>query len=249
MHSLHNHTTLSDGRSEPDEVVQAAVDGGLETIGIADHFLTKKTRSIDPAELPRYLATIQELKTRFAGKIAVLGGLEVDASSARTTLDSLTPDLVRGLDYVLFEHVQDDLWDGIPFWEFLSSVKRLGLPCGLAHNDLGRNFVDVRKDYLVEVLVANRVFVELNTGKRYSKMGKQYYELSETLIREFARSRVMFSLGSEGHRDDAADVGKAMEFARRNQMTANLVTSHLWRSAGASPSAARERSSAGATGA
>jgi histidinol phosphatase-like PHP family hydrolase len=249
MHSLHNHTTLSDGRAEPDEVVQAAIDGGLEAVGIADHFLTKKTRSVAPAELPRYVAAIEALKSRFEGKIRVLAGLEVDASAVRTELDSLAPEMVSGLDYVLFEHVQDDLWDGIPFWEFLAIVKRLKIPCGLAHNDLGRNFVDVRKDYLIEVLVANRVFIELNTGKRYSKMGKQYYELSETLIREFARSRVLFSLGSEGHRDDAADVGKAVEFARRNEMTANLVTGHLWRPSSATSVAPSGRGSAGATGA
>ena len=42
MINLHNHTTYSDGRFEPEEIVRAALDAGLTHIGISDHFRTAK---------------------------------------------------------------------------------------------------------------------------------------------------------------------------------------------------------------
>jgi DNA polymerase (family 10) len=221
-HSLHNHTKGSDGRLDARAMVEKAIEGDLEFVGIADHYGTNRVNSI--RDLKDYMSEIKGLKKDFEDKISIFAGVEVDGSQERTDFDSLDYNAMNRLDYVLFEYVQDELWKGMPVWEFINVRKRLRVPCGLAHNDLGRNFGEIRTDYLADVFVSNDIFIELNCGRRYSKMGKFYYELSEALVMQFAMKGVRFSIGCDGHRDDVGEVSKAMDFVRVNEMEKSLVT-------------------------
>ena len=77
MFDLHMHTTWSDGKNTPEEMVQEAIRRGLETVGISDH------SSGDPdgmtlEQSPAYRVEIARLKEKYAGKIRVLCGLERD---------------------------------------------------------------------------------------------------------------------------------------------------------------------------
>lgn len=224
VHSLHNHTDRSDGRCDPETLVRKAVETELEFIGIADHYATRRVPSLDDASLSAYISEVRSLQERYRDRITVLVGVEIDASRERTEIDSLDFDILNTLDYVLFEFVQDDLWKGMPFWEFLLLKDRLDVPCGLAHNDLGRNISSLRVDYLSEVLTSNRIFIELNSGRRYSKMGRFYYELSESLVIQFGEKGVRFSLGCDGHGDDVAGIEPAMSFLRDHGLEANCLT-------------------------
>ena len=77
MFDLHMHTTWSDGKNTPEEMVQEAIRRGLETVGISDH------SSGDPCGMTleqsvEYRAEIARLKEKYAGQIRVLCGLERD---------------------------------------------------------------------------------------------------------------------------------------------------------------------------
>ena len=77
MFDLHMHTVWSDGKDTPEEMVLEAIRKGLETVGISDH------SSGDPCgmkleENTAYKAEIARLKTKYAGQIRVLCGLERD---------------------------------------------------------------------------------------------------------------------------------------------------------------------------
>ena len=77
MFDLHMHTTFSDGKNTPEEMVQEAIRKGLETVGISDH------SSGDPvgmtlARSTEYKKEIARLKEKYAGQIRVLCGLERD---------------------------------------------------------------------------------------------------------------------------------------------------------------------------
>ena len=77
MFDLHMHTTWSDGKNTPEEMVQEAIRRGLDTVGISDH------SSGDPcgmalADSADYRAEIRRLKEKYAGRIRVLCGLERD---------------------------------------------------------------------------------------------------------------------------------------------------------------------------
>ncbi|MBQ8894406.1 MAG: histidinol-phosphatase [Clostridia bacterium] len=66
------------------EYVDAAIAGGLEILGFADHSpwnfppsYTTRVR-MAPAHLPEYVETISRLKKQYAGKIAIYCGLEAE---------------------------------------------------------------------------------------------------------------------------------------------------------------------------
>ena len=77
MFDLHMHTTWSDGKNTPEEMIEEAIRLGLETVGISDH------SSGDPCGMTLeqsadYRAEIAALKEKYAGQIRVLCGLERD---------------------------------------------------------------------------------------------------------------------------------------------------------------------------
>ena len=94
MRDLHVHTTFSDGRSDPETVVLAAIARGLTTLGFSDHSYTHfDTAYCVPQEkLPAYRAEIAALKKKYAAQIEILCGIEQDFYSEEPT---------DGYDYVI----------------------------------------------------------------------------------------------------------------------------------------------------
>ena len=77
MFDLHMHTTWSDGKNTPEEMIEEAIRLGLATVGISDH------SSGDPCGMTleqsvEYRAEMARLKEKYAGQIRVLCGLERD---------------------------------------------------------------------------------------------------------------------------------------------------------------------------
>ena len=86
---LHTHTVYSDGQNTPEEMVRAALEKGLKTIGIADHSYTFFDTSycMQKADIPRYLAELRYLRAAYYGRIHVLCGIEQDYYSEYPTDD------------------------------------------------------------------------------------------------------------------------------------------------------------------
>ena len=75
--TLHNHTTLCDGRSTPEEMVRAAVAAGLTDLGFSAH----SPAPFDEGSLrseAEYRRTILDLRERYAGTIRIVLGMEQD---------------------------------------------------------------------------------------------------------------------------------------------------------------------------
>ncbi|WP_347712098.1 histidinol-phosphatase [uncultured Fretibacterium sp.] len=75
--TLHNHTTLCDGRSSPEEMVLAAVAAGLTDLGFSAH----SPAPFDAGSLrseAEYRRTILGLRERYAGTIRIVLGMEQD---------------------------------------------------------------------------------------------------------------------------------------------------------------------------
>lgn len=94
MKDLHVHTTLSDGKNTPEEMVLAAIAKGMTAIGFSDHSYTAfdQRYCIPKEKLPAYRAEIAALKEKYAGQIQILCGIEQDFYSAEPT---------DGYDYVI----------------------------------------------------------------------------------------------------------------------------------------------------
>ena len=78
--NLHTHTSFSDGKNTPEEIVKAAIAYGMEAIGFSEHSYTpidtSYCMSIDGTA--QYRAEIERLKAVHKDQIRILCGLELD---------------------------------------------------------------------------------------------------------------------------------------------------------------------------
>jgi histidinol-phosphatase (PHP family) len=77
---LHAHTTFCDGKNTPEEMVLAAIERGLKEIGLCVHSYTDFDNSycIPKNRVEEFQKEMARLKVKYADKIKVLCGLEVD---------------------------------------------------------------------------------------------------------------------------------------------------------------------------
>ena len=78
--NLHTHSVYSDGKSQPHEIVEEAIRQGLTTIGFSEHspLPFDNTFSVKSADMPCYVAEIDQLKAEFKDKIDIYCALETD---------------------------------------------------------------------------------------------------------------------------------------------------------------------------
>jgi len=77
---LHMHTTYCDGKDSAEDMVLAAYEMGLETVGISGHSFTWFDTSYCMSEegTSEYIAEVNGLKSAYEGRIKVLLGTELD---------------------------------------------------------------------------------------------------------------------------------------------------------------------------
>ena len=228
--NYHTHTTLSDGSDSPEKVIQAAIDAGLDEIGISDHFTTTKgsIRTVD--DVHRYLREIQALREAFQGKIRVLAGLEIDTSYHNPRRFDLPFQELDDLDFVLFEYVGNTMLEAIctdpdtkavfSIEDLLEARSRLSCNVGIAHPDLADDFKGIEPDDLARTLKAHDIYVDdcfsrrQSRAVRYSIDGRNYSFIPFVAIEgaykgALAKHQVRFAPSTDHH--DEGDIGKASE--------------------------------------
>lgn len=80
---LHVHTRYSDGADDVESTILSAEKKGLKTVGISDHSYTYFDTSycMQKENIGRYIAEINALKQKYAGRINVFCGVEYDLFS------------------------------------------------------------------------------------------------------------------------------------------------------------------------
>jgi histidinol-phosphatase (PHP family) len=102
---LHTHTNFCDGKDDVEAMCRAAFEKGLSAVGFSahapvEHAVGKTDWHLSQARLAEYLDAVRSAKGRWAGKIAVYLGLEVDYIRGRMgPADRVYREL--GLDYVI----------------------------------------------------------------------------------------------------------------------------------------------------
>ena len=79
MYSYHIHSTFSDGNNTPEEIVRAAIDAGMVSLGFSDHGFTDYDLRYCMQDEDGYLAEIRRLKEKYNGQIQLYAGVEEDA--------------------------------------------------------------------------------------------------------------------------------------------------------------------------
>lgn len=78
--SLHNHTCYCDGENTPEEMVLAAIEAGVETIGFSGHSCTSFDLSycMTRENTAKYREEILRLREKYRDRIQILLGIERD---------------------------------------------------------------------------------------------------------------------------------------------------------------------------
>lgn len=80
LEDFHVHSTYCDGKNTLDEMVRAAIDLKMTRIGFSGHAYTafSDVYCMSPEDTERYAEDIVELKQKYADRIEILCGLEMD---------------------------------------------------------------------------------------------------------------------------------------------------------------------------
>ncbi|MBQ0101224.1 MAG: histidinol-phosphatase [Firmicutes bacterium] len=90
---FHIHTTYCDGKNTPREIVEKALELGMETLGFSEHAPTRAQSSSLTIEKARlYREEINALKEEYRGRLNILCGIEQNYFSEDST---------EGYDYVI----------------------------------------------------------------------------------------------------------------------------------------------------
>lgn len=83
LQNLHTHTTYADGKDSPEEMIKYALQKGFDSIGFSEHsyMFYSKNYFMSPEKTEIYKKEIAELKQKYADKIKIYLGLEVDMYS------------------------------------------------------------------------------------------------------------------------------------------------------------------------
>ena len=92
LSDLHMHTTYCDGKGSAEEMVLSAIAKGFHTVGISGHSHTPHDTRYCMTRQEAYLEECRELKKKYADRISVQVGLELEAMS---------PEIPSELDYLI----------------------------------------------------------------------------------------------------------------------------------------------------
>lgn len=99
----HMHTTFCDGKNSPEEMVQSAIDMGMEEMGFSVHGITFHDNSycMKREKKPLYIEEINTLKEKYRNKIKIYLGVEGDYYSSEDV--SMYDYVIGSVHYVKIE--------------------------------------------------------------------------------------------------------------------------------------------------
>lgn len=219
IQDLHSHTYYSFcGEDKPEVVIEAAIAGGIEVLGITDHnhgignartnvFFHELDGLDDNYErtLVRYFDHINLLKEKYAGQIEILRGIEVcTLKHGRNALPTSAD--ISFFDYCIVEQL-DRPEESIAEGDIFAFAKRCDCPTGIAHTDMFAFIHSLGEDpleYFSRMADAG-IFWEMNVNLDTIHGGHEHEYMLEFFENEeqqdiVRRSGVRLSVGFDGHR-------------------------------------------------
>lgn len=100
----HSHTTYSDGKNTPREMIEAAIALGMPAIGISDHSDTPCDPSycMKKEQYPAYIAELTALRDEYADRITLMRGIELDYDSD-TAITNEVDYFLGSVHYLIFD--------------------------------------------------------------------------------------------------------------------------------------------------
>lgn len=180
--TFHNHTTASDGRSTLREMADAAIELGLEYLGIADHSKSSfQAHGLDEARLLAQVAEIRELNKELGPDFRIFSGSEVDILKDGS-LD-FSDEIMAQLDYVVasvhsvFNLSEAEMTKRIIRAMENKHVTMLGHVTGRLL--LSRDAYAVDHAAIIEAAAATGTIIEINANPRRLDMDWRWWPLAK----------------------------------------------------------------------
>ncbi len=221
IQDLHSHTYYSFcGGDRPENVVEGAIAGGIELLGICDHNHGIGNARYDVFSyegdlghdyyrtLVRYFDHINLIKEKYADRINILRGIEVCTHThlKRTALPSDAD--ISFFDYCLIEALDTERDFTVTRGDLFSYAERCGCGAvGVAHTDMFKFIESIGEkpyDYFKR-MAEQGIFWEMNISydsihqyREHAYMLKFFEDKEQqAIVRE---SGVRLSVGFDGHR-------------------------------------------------
>lgn len=238
--SYHVHSKLSDGQTTIPELAQAAVEAGIDELGVSDHYvLLPGGETVDwgmPLDaLSGYVEEIRRTAEEFHDRIIIRCGLEADFMP--TTVDELGQTLkAYPFDYVIGSvHFVDgfpidecaEKWDALSrgerddviraYWNRVADMADSELFDFAGHLDLYKKFghkpsVDITEDIAaaLDAIARSGMAVEINTAGWYLPAGEAYP--SAEILVECRKRGIPVLITADAH--NPANLTRGFERAR-----------------------------------
>ena len=223
----HCHTTFSDGKNVPAEMVLKAQNIGFKEIGISDHLVLHPTIdnvswAMPLSKLDLYYNAILQLKESSSIKVKI--GLEVDFFPDTLTIGKIENILTKyKFDYLIgsVHFINDFSIDGnkkywkhlsqseinkiyLSYWKNIKLLAKSKLFNIVGHIDLPKKFgyletIDLRNEILdaLNEIKKNNLKIEINTAG-YSKICKDVYP-SSTILKECQNLEIPIIVNDDSH--------------------------------------------------
>ncbi len=208
--NLHAHTLFSDGQNLIKDIVNKALELGINYLAITDHFTNSWKSGImtnlDSTEkIEDYLNEISECQEFLINNhknLRLFKGIEVDLSSSANYIKRLINP--TKFEIILFEYLETP--EGIAFvrnlidqWKnSVSPLKDFPL-IGLAHFDPS-NFLYDGLNVLIQFLKDYNIFFEFN-----SRYPQYYSRRNEMFFKKLKEHNILVAIGSDSHDSRSLD--------------------------------------------
>jgi len=239
--SYHVHSVYSDGRNTVAEIVEAAVELGINEIGISDHFVYpipgREVRwSMRREDLDSYFEELIRAEEAAGDAIKVRFGLECDfepdtAEALGRLLEDYPLDYVIGSMHFLEDFPIDDrpeYWDNLSpeqrnammsrYWIRMADLARSRMFDFVGHIDLCKKFgyrptIDLSREInaALEAIGESGMAVEVNTSGLYMPVGEAYP--SQWILRACRELAIPVLITADAHR--IADLTRGFDRARQ----------------------------------
>jgi DNA polymerase (family 10) len=222
--TFHNHTTASDGRSTLEEMAAAAMELGLQYLGISDHSVSSfQAHGLDSARLLEQVARIRELNAEFAPDFQLFAGVECDILKDGS-LD-YPDEVLAQLDYVVasvhasFTQPQAEMTARIIKAISSPHVTMLGHMTGRLL--LSREAYALDIPAIIEAAAATGTIIELNANPRRLDMDWRWWPLAK-------QKGVRCSINPDAHHTDQLQyLWNGIGIARKGWLTPDDVINTL----------------------
>lgn len=220
MIDYHTHSILSDGENTYEEMIIAAIEKGLEEIGLTDHVCLKPVPwAVAPVNLPVMTAQILKLRSKYSPQITVRYGIEMDYFPGREKeIDAVIRELP--LDYVIgsVHFIGDWNFDGDQslygkwsndelyniYFELVQLAAKSQLFDIIGHLDVIKKFriyPESDQTALLEntlnIIRENNLTVELNTGMIDRPCAE--FAPAPTILEQCFHQQIPVTLSSDAH--------------------------------------------------